>query len=45
LYDIPVATNQATADFLISSSWMEEEYERKIIDFSKELLGRLDGNI
>ena len=38
LYDIPVANNQATADFLISSTLMEEEYERKIIDFSKELL-------
>jgi methylglyoxal synthase len=45
LYDIPVATNQATADFLISSSWMEAEYERKIIDFSKELLSRLEENI
>ena len=45
LYDIPVATNQATADFLISSSWMEGEYERKIIDFTKELLYRIDGNL
>lgn len=45
LYDIPVATNHATADFLLSSPWMEEEYERKIIDFSKELMIRSEGNL
>lgn len=37
LYDIPVANNQATADFLFSSPLMEEEYERKIIDYSKRI--------
>lgn len=37
LYDIPVATNQATADFLVSSPLMEEEYDRKIIDYSKRI--------
>lgn len=35
LYDIPIATSQATADFLLTSPFMEEEYERKIIDYSK----------
>ncbi len=35
LYDIPVATNRATADFLLSSIYMESEYTRKILDFSK----------
>jgi len=40
LYDIPVATNRASADFLISSDLMDEEYERKIIDFSKDILAR-----
>lgn len=37
LYDIPVATNQATADFLLLSPLMNEEYERKIIDYSKRM--------
>lgn len=37
LYDIPVATNQSTADFLIKSPLMNEEYERKIIDYAKRM--------
>lgn len=37
LYDIPVATNRATADFLLSSKYMKEEYNRKILDFSKSM--------
>jgi len=37
LYDIPVATNQSTADFLISSPLMNDTYERKIIDYAKRI--------
>ncbi|NMB08573.1 MAG: methylglyoxal synthase [Tissierellia bacterium] len=37
LYDIPVANNWSTADFLLTSPLMEEEYERKVIDFSKRI--------
>lgn len=37
LYDIPVANNQATADFLLSSPLMNQKYERQIIDYSKRL--------
>lgn len=33
LYDIPVAMNQSTADFLLSSSLMEEEYDRNVLDY------------
>jgi len=33
LYDIPVAMNQSTADFILSSSLMEEEYDRNIVDY------------
>lgn len=33
LYDIPVAMNQATADFLLSSSIMQEEYQRNIVNY------------
>ncbi|HSH35364.1 methylglyoxal synthase [Schnuerera sp.] len=40
LYDIPVANNQSTADFLLSSPFMEEEYIRKLVDFSKDMADR-----
>lgn len=33
LYNIPVAMNRATADFLMSSKLMERDYERVILDF------------
>lgn len=33
LYDIPIAMSQSTADFLLSSPLMDEEYERKEIDY------------
>lgn len=35
LYDIPVAMNKSTADFLLKSSIMEEEYDRDIIAYSR----------
>ncbi len=40
LYNIPVATNQATADFLLSSPLMNQEYNRPIIDYSKRIQNR-----
>lgn len=40
LYDIPVATNQSTADFLITSPIMNEVYDRKIIDYAKRIQRR-----
>ena len=40
LYDIPVATNQSTADFLLTSPIMDQTYERKIIDYSKRIKNR-----
>src|SRR6056297_317004 len=33
VYNIPVATNRATADFLISSPLMEKNYERDLYDY------------
>jgi methylglyoxal synthase len=33
VWNIPVACNRATADFLISSPLMDEEYERLVIDY------------
>ncbi len=37
LYDIPVAMNQSTADFLLTSELMDKEYERNIIDYYSRL--------
>lgn len=40
VYNIPIANNLATADFLLSSSLMEEAYQHKIANFdSSSLLG------
>ena len=35
VYDIPMANNIATADFLIHSSYMEKEYSHQIENFKK----------
>ena len=40
VWNIPVACNRATADFLISSPLMESDYERIIPDFD-EYRGRM----
>jgi len=40
LYDIPVANNRSTADFLLSSPLMDQEYDRKVIDYSKRINSR-----
>lgn len=34
LYDIPVANNRATADFIISSPFMNKDYSRHIINYT-----------
>ena len=35
VWNIPIAMNRATADFMISSPIMNSEYQRKIVDFEK----------
>lgn len=40
LWNIPVACNPASADFLISSPWLAEEYEMHIPDAEAWLSGR-----
>lgn len=45
LYDIPVATNRATADFIFSSPLMNTEYERSIIDYNKLMSKRTKENL
>lgn len=42
LYDIPIATNYSTADFLLASPLMEKEYYRKVIDADSNLKVRKD---
>lgn len=40
VYDIPMANNKATADFMITSSLMEEEYDHEVINFRKNISER-----
>ncbi len=42
LYDIPLAHNRATADFLLTSRYMKEEYARKVLDYNAVIKNRLD---
>ena len=42
VYDIPIANNKATADFLIASRYMNEEYDHKVINFSKNIRERAE---
>ena len=40
VYDIPIANNRSSADFMILSSLMDECYERKFINFKKNIQDR-----
>ena len=40
VYDIPIANNRASADFMITSSYMNEDYEHEIINFTKNIKER-----
>ena len=37
VYDIPIANNRATADFLITSKYMDTEYEHKVMNFKESI--------
>jgi methylglyoxal synthase len=37
VYDIPIANNRATADFMITSSFMDDEYTRHIAEFESNI--------
>nr|WP_294463612.1 methylglyoxal synthase [uncultured Sellimonas sp.] len=41
VYDIPVANNLATADFLLTSRYMNQTYSRKVLNFSAEIEERV----
>ena len=40
VYDIPIAHNRASADFMITSPLMSEEYKHQVIDFQYTVLQR-----
>ena len=40
VYDIPMANNRATADFLIHSSLMNQEYTHKVLNFRAHIAER-----
>jgi len=42
VYDIPMAINKATADFMITSLYMETEYDHQVINFHKNISHRAD---
>ncbi|WP_028243372.1 methylglyoxal synthase [Pseudobutyrivibrio ruminis] len=37
VYDIPIAVNKATADFLITSKFMVKDYNHTVIDFNHNI--------
>lgn len=42
VYDIPIANNRSTADFLLNSSYMHTEYERRVENYNKTIHERLE---
>ena len=40
VYDIPIANTRASADFMITSSYMDQPYQRKVIHFKKNIQER-----
>lgn len=41
VYDIPIANNRATADFMLHSKYMDEEYDHQIINYNKKTQERM----
>ena len=42
VYDIPMAINKATADFLVHSQFMSGEYDHEVINFKKNIQERAE---
>ncbi len=42
VYDIPFANNKATADFLIHSTLMDEEYDHDVVNFKQHIAHRAE---
>ncbi len=41
VYDIPIANNRSTADFMITSRYMNEEYTHNVLNFHKNVEDRV----
>ena len=41
VYDIPIANNRATADFMLHSKYKKEEYDHQIINYNKKTQERM----
>lgn len=42
VYDIPIANNMATADFMIHSSLMDQTYDHEVMNFKKNVENRVN---
>ena len=42
MFDIPIANNKATADFIITSKFMNSEYRHRLIDFERSVEERAE---
>jgi methylglyoxal synthase len=42
VYDIPIATNKATADFLLNSKFMNETYDHNVVNYGKVIENRIE---
>ena len=42
VYDIPIANNRSTADFLITSEYMNAEYTHYVVNFKKSISERAE---
>ena len=42
VYDIPIAYNKATADFIITSDFIDKEYNHDVINFKKNISERAE---
>ena len=42
VYDIPIANNKATADFIITSDFIDKEYNHDVINFKKNISERAE---
>ncbi|MCR5415532.1 MAG: methylglyoxal synthase [Pseudobutyrivibrio sp.] len=40
VYDIPMAVNKASADFMITSTFMDQSYDHDVINFKKNISDR-----
>ena len=42
VYDIPIANNRATADFMLTSTYMSAEYERRVVNYNRTIQDRIE---